>query len=292
VDRYFRFEVGESEVVALSDGLTSFPSDFLMVGVGESERLEACGKHKLDPVEVPSYLNVILVKLNGQTLLFDTGAGSTMPGCGTLQDSLAAAGISADSVGHVIHTHLHLDHVGGNVDALGEPAFPNARYMLGQTEWDFWSDEETLLALEKAEIWKLPDFEPAMAAATRDQILAIKDRVEVFPDGGEPVPGVHAIPAFGHTPGHLAFRIDLGSEELYITGDLVLSPFHVDHADWFPAVDLWPEMAIASRARIFGEAAAKKALVSGYHLPFPGLGTLSVGNDGWVWEDVYAEVRR
>jgi glyoxylase-like metal-dependent hydrolase (beta-lactamase superfamily II) len=292
VDRFFRFEVGENEVVALSDGLTSFPNDFLMVGVDEPERLEACAKHQLDPDEVPSHLNIIVVKLNDQTLLFDTGAGSTMPGCGTLQDSLAAAGISPDSIDRVIHTHLHLDHVGGNVGPDGKPAFRNARYMVGHTEWNFWTEEETLLALDRGELWKLPDFEPAMASAVREQILVIKDRVDVFPDDGEPVPGVHAIPAFGHTPGHLAFRIDLGSDELYITGDLVLSPFHIDHAGWYPAVDLWPKMAKESRARVFNEAAAKKALVSGYHLPFPGLGTVSVGPDGWAWEDKFATVQR
>lgn len=286
--KFHRFTVGENEVVVLSDGATAFPSAFLMVGVDEDERLKACEQYKFDPDAVESNMNCVLLRSNERTVLFDTGAGSTMPGCGMLPNALDAAGISLAEVDQVIHTHLHLDHVGSNVDANGRPMFPNARYCLGQTEWDFWSSDETLAALDRGEIWKLPDFEPAMAQTARDNVLAIRDRVDVFPDDGEPAPGVRALPAFGHTPGHLAFEVDLGSEKLYITGDLVLSPFHIDHATWFPAVDLHPDIAIESRARIFNLAAETEALVSGYHLPFPGIGRVSKAADGWTWVDAFA----
>jgi glyoxylase-like metal-dependent hydrolase (beta-lactamase superfamily II) len=285
MDSFCRKTFDLGEIIVVSDGVTAFPSDFLMIGVNESERLDACRKYGFDPDNVTSQMNCIVLRRDDQTVLFDTGAGSTMPGCGTIQNSLAAAEITPESIDLVIHTHLHLDHVGGNLDANGKPAFPNARYCIGQTEWDFWNNADTLASLDRGELWKLPDFEPAMADAVRKNVIAIRDRVHTFPDDGEPVPGVRAIPAFGHTPGHLAFEIDLGNETLFITADLVLSPFHVEHAQWFPAVDLDPDAAVRSRARVFNKAVEMNALVSGYHLPFPGLGRVTIAEDGWNWID-------
>lgn len=285
---FHRFSAGSNEVVVLSDGSTAFPGPFLMVGVDEQEQLEACSKHRLNHQAVTSNMNCVYVNLNGNHILFDTGAGSTMPGCGLILDAMNDAGIVPADIDYVIHTHLHLDHVGSNVDINGKPVFSNARYMLGETEWAFWSSEKTLAGLDRAEYWHLPDFEPAMAATVRNNVLAIRDRIDVFPDDAEPLPGIRAIPAFGHTPGHLAFEIGLGSETLFITGDLVLSPFHIDHASWFPAVDLNPEQAVASRARVFNRAAEIGALVAGYHLPFPGIGRVSRGEEGWNWVDEFA----
>ncbi len=288
MSKFHRFSIGSSEVVVLSDGNTAFPGPFLMIGVDENEQLEACRKHQLDHAAVESNMNCVYVNLNGNRILFDTGAGSTLPGCGQIFEAMDSAGISPSEIDYVVHTHLHLDHVGSNVDSSGKPAFPNARYLLGETEWAFWSDEENLARLDRAEFWKLPDFEPAMAATARTSVLAIREHFDTFPDDAEPLPGVRAIPAFGHTPGHLAYELDLGTETLFITGDLVLSPFHIDHARWFPAVDLDPEQAVASRAKVFNAAADKGALVSGYHLPFPGIGRLSRGDDGWNWVDEFA----
>jgi glyoxylase-like metal-dependent hydrolase (beta-lactamase superfamily II) len=280
---FHRASFERGEVVVLSDGTSAFPAPFLMVGVPEAEQDAACKSWGLDPAAVESHMNCVYVELGGNKLLFDTGAGPTFPGCGEIFSSLERAGIDPGSIDQVIHTHLHLDHVGNNVDAEGEPRFPNARYCLGQSEWDFWSSEETLEALERGQLWKLPDFEPLMAATAKANVLAIEDRVDVFPDDGEPAPGVTAIPAFGHTPGHLAFKVDLGSETLMITGDLVLSPFHIDQKSWYPAVDLEPDSAVLSRARVFDMAAEERYLVSGYHLPFPGIGRVEKATDGWTW---------
>jgi glyoxylase-like metal-dependent hydrolase (beta-lactamase superfamily II) len=282
---FHRRSIGGADVVAVSDGTTGFPADFLLVDVDEASRNIACQKHGFDPENVPSQLNCIYVSKDGTSVLFDTGAGATMPGCGQFQDSLRDAGIDPVSIDLVIHTHLHLDHVGGNVGTGGKPMFPNAKYCLGQTEWDFWSNEDNLAGLDRAEFWKLPDFEPAMAQAAREQVLAIRDRVRVFKDDESPVPWVKSIPAFGHTPGHLAFEVDLGDETLFITGDLVLSPFHIENRDWFPAVDLDPEAAKASRSRVFDHAADMSALVSCYHLPFPGFGRVTKSDTGWNWKD-------
>jgi glyoxylase-like metal-dependent hydrolase (beta-lactamase superfamily II) len=284
MSRYHRFNVGKHEVVVLSDGASAFPSAFLMVGVEEDARLDACTRWGLDPDAVPSNMNCIYIKSSSSSTLFDTGAGATLPGCGRLPEALKQAGIEPESIDRVIHTHLHLDHLGWNTNESGDAMFPNADYLVGKTEYAFWCDPKTHDALERSELWNLPEFEPGMSAAVKSQVLALGDRVGTFPDDGQPAEGVRGIPSFGHSPGHMAFEVDLGDETLMITGDLTLSPFHIDRRDWYPAVDLDPEASIKSRERVFNYAADHEALIAGYHLPFPGLGRVKKTEQGWEWK--------
>lgn len=279
-----RYQLGDAEVVVISDGTTAFPSEFVMVSVDEQERVNACHKWGFDTSAVESNMNVVYINNGEYSVLFDTGAGMTMPGCGQLPEAMAAAGISASSIEQVIHTHLHPDHVGWNVTADGVPMFPNARYCIGKTEYEFWSSEKTQTALRKSELWNLPDIEPAMAEVFLNNVQALGERIELVPDDGQPVPGVRAVPAFGHTPGHLAFEVDLGDETLLVAGDLAVSVVHLEHRNWFAAVDLDPETVIQSRERILARAEAAGMLVAGYHLPFPGIGRVSRSGEGWAWD--------
>src|ERR1700675_4040722 len=57
---------------------------------------------------------------------------------------LAAAGFARESIDTVLCTHLHVDHVGWNTMRVGEkwvPTFPNARYLMGRAEFDYWRDQ-------------------------------------------------------------------------------------------------------------------------------------------------------
>ena len=58
-----------------------------------------------------------------------------------LQD-LQKIGSPRETIDSVICTHLHIDHVGWNTmlkDGEWVPTFPNAKYLIGGTEWDFFS---------------------------------------------------------------------------------------------------------------------------------------------------------
>ena len=100
-----------------------------------------------------------LVRSQGQTILVDTGLGSsnTNPGTvinvgggteGELLSHLQSAGFQASDIDTVFLTHLHPDHVGWNVtrsDAGESVTFPKARYVGNQADWDAFSapkDEE------------------------------------------------------------------------------------------------------------------------------------------------------
>ena len=92
-----------------------------------------------------------LVRSAGWTLLIDTGLGPRRrPGfpVGRLDEALRGAGVDPGDIDLVVHTHLHIDHVGWNtVDLDGgrrEVFFPKAEFVIQQTEWDYWMAPERL----------------------------------------------------------------------------------------------------------------------------------------------------
>ena len=60
-------------------------------------------------------------------------------------DRLAQGGVRPESVDIVFCTHLHVDHVGWNTrlrDGRWVPTFPNARYLAGRREFDYWQQQD------------------------------------------------------------------------------------------------------------------------------------------------------
>src|SRR5690606_26797360 len=85
----------------------------------------------------------VLVNTGSELVLFDTGLGPAArdAGMGQLLSRLEASGYNADEVTIVVLTHFHGDHIGGLMED-GAPAFPNARYIMGRAEYDFWTADE------------------------------------------------------------------------------------------------------------------------------------------------------
>jgi glyoxylase-like metal-dependent hydrolase (beta-lactamase superfamily II) len=86
-----------------------------------------------------------LVNTGTDLILFDTGngEGGREGGVGQTLANLKASGYTPDQVTIVVLTHLHGDHINGLMEA-GAPTFPNARYVTGQAEYDFWSSEDRI----------------------------------------------------------------------------------------------------------------------------------------------------
>jgi glyoxylase-like metal-dependent hydrolase (beta-lactamase superfamily II) len=79
------------------------------------------------------------VETGRHVVLIDTGAGPGGRSSGAILARLEVAGIRPRNVDTVILTHAHPDHIGGTVGAGNRPVFTNARHVLSEYEWEFWT---------------------------------------------------------------------------------------------------------------------------------------------------------
>ncbi|OGN45965.1 MAG: MBL fold metallo-hydrolase [Caulobacterales bacterium RIFCSPHIGHO2_12_FULL_68_13] len=247
----YRFKIGALDAIALFDGQNPVPNNNKVFGVGLTPQavaapLTAAGQ-PADPIMLE--IHPLLVRNGDRTMLFDAGLGA---GKGQLMQSLQTAGVDPASITDVMISHGHPDHVGGLV-ADGAPAFPNAAIRMSEAEW----------ASIRAN--------PEMA----DLVRVITPKVQAFRPDEEVAPGVEAQDTAGHTPGHVAYLITDGQNQLLYTGDLmhhwVLS---VEHPDWTVGYD--DDATAGKKARLDEITAlrASGAHIYAYHFPFPGLGKI------------------
>ena len=274
----YRFNVGKFECIAINDGTYIYSADQYFHNAGPEELAPALHDHHLDPERIPSPYTCLVINTGAHRVLVDTGAGDFTPDVGRLLPTLLAKGIAPEEIDTVIITHGHPDHLGGNTDAAGVPVFRNARHVLWRDEWDFWTGEANLARLA-----------PLFGRFTRKNLPPIADQVDLIDRETEIVPGVHALPAPGHTPGQMALVVASGNDELLYISDAACHPLHLERPDWHTIWDLDPAQALATRRRLFDRAAADKALVLAFHFdPFPGLGHAVAWGQGWRWEPVDA----
>jgi glyoxylase-like metal-dependent hydrolase (beta-lactamase superfamily II) len=87
-----------------------------------------------------------------------------------------------------------------------------------------------------------------------------------------------------HTPGHSGFLITSGQSSLLYVGDtmhhFVVS---VRRPDWTVGFDADAPTAQASRSALLARSAESGQRLYAVHFPFPGLGKVERGDDGFVW---------
>src|SRR5450756_1484895 len=141
-----RFQVGSIGCTVLSDGYYSYPASWLFPNADPADLRRALESHRLPPDDVLSPYPCLLIETGRHIVLVDTGAGEYSRTSGAIQARLKMAGIRPKDVDTVILTHAHPDHIGGAIDLCGRPAFPNARYVLSELEWEFWTAARTDLS--------------------------------------------------------------------------------------------------------------------------------------------------
>jgi glyoxylase-like metal-dependent hydrolase (beta-lactamase superfamily II) len=278
-----RFKVGTFECIVVRDGSFAYPHPAQMLFVNASrERLEqVLGEHGLDPRQWEEYVSPypsLMVNTGRHRVLVDTGAGEMAPTTGRLIPNLLAEGIAPEEIDTIILTHGHPDHIGGNTDAEGRVAFPSARYVMWKKEWEFWTSEPDLSAMEVDEQIKqlLLTFAHKKLPPIRNQLQLIETEMEI-------VPGIKVLAAPGHTPGHIAVAVSSEGQQLLCTSDAAIHLIHLEQPQWYSVFDLAPEQALASKRRLLERAVAERALVHTFHFPFPGLGHVTRKRDGWHW---------
>lgn len=269
--------IGEMTLTSLSDGNLVLPTGMILGQAPEAAVSALQSEFGLTDTLTPP-CNVTLLQTAERNILFDVGAGPEfMSSTGFLLDALAAQGLSPDDITDVIFTHAHPDHIWGLLDDFDDLLFFNAQYMIGQAEWDYWTNPATVDTIDA-------DRTTFAVGATR-RLSRIEDAVTFFGDGEEIVPGVAARATFGHTPGHMAFEVRQGSDAIMVLGDCI-GNHHLAfrYPDVHSGSDQDPETGARTRMALLDQLATDQIAVLGFHLPGNGIGR--VERDGGAFRFV------
>ena len=211
----------------------------------------------------PSAINAFLLRTPKHTILVDTGLGQK------LFESLAALGVAPEQVDAVLLTHMHGDHIGGLLrnDAI---AFPRAQVYVAKREYNYWTGMPSQNGTR-----------PEAPVQAYGNALHFLPSRESGSEGLELFPGIRAVAAYGHTPGHTVFLVESKGGKILFWGDITHAmALQIPVPAIATQYDVDPREAIATRQKIFAFAAERKALVAGVHIPTPGMGYIASSPEG------------
>jgi glyoxylase-like metal-dependent hydrolase (beta-lactamase superfamily II) len=278
-----RFVLGGFEVTTILDGaLETGISPPFMLDESEDEIAAVARRALLPADKLENNFVPTLVNTGEALVLIDTGCGHYRrdKGAGFLLERLGDAGYAPEEIDVVAFTHVHPDHIGGLFED-GALAFPNAELVIGREEFSAWKSGEKI---------------PPQRAENRETFLEVlgplEDRFRFLDDGDEVVPGVTAEAAFGHSLGHMMFRVKSDGREALIWGDVANHyVFSVGRPSAKVSFDDDKAMAIETRERVLEEAAASSTLIVGFHMPFPSVGYVERDGQGYRWVPVTYQLR-
>lgn len=274
---FYRLTVGDFEVTALSDGTTALPVDTLLTHTTPAQVKKTLAESYLKtPLETS--VNAYLVNTGDKLVLIDAGAAGLFgPTLGKLAANLKAAGYQPEQVDEIYVTHMHPDHVGGLM-AGAERAFPNATVRADKHDADFWLSQANL---DKAPADSKGFFQGAMASLNP---YVAAGKFKPFEGNTDLVPGLKAVAAPGHTPGHSLYVAESKGQKIVFWGDLMhVAGVQFAHPSVTIQFDSDSKAAAAQRRKAYADAAKQGYLVAGAHLAFPGIGRLRAQGNGYVW---------
>lgn len=286
----FRFQLGAFSCIAIKDGHARYPIGMFLTNLPKDRYVSELIQRGEDPVYCDLPYTCLFIDTGKYRVLVDTGIGaaSPEPGCGRLPSLLRSEGIEPGEISAVVLSHGHPDHVGGNLNEAGTPAFSNARYVILRKEWDFWNSNPAL-----AELPVDDSFKQIMLSCARKNLSGVEKQLDLLEPETEIVPGIVAIAAFGHSPGQMGLEISSSGERLLFMADSLVVPLHLEYPDSIGATDHRPGETVATRIKLLENAVRNRSLVLISHFAFPGLGYTSAKGRRWDWKALVdaAEVR-
>jgi glyoxylase-like metal-dependent hydrolase (beta-lactamase superfamily II) len=269
-----RFTLGKFEVTVLLDGgrFGDKPYETFGTNVPQAE-VEALLAANFLPIDKSrNTFAPTLINTGTDLILFDTGLGegAREGGLGQTMANLKASGYTPEQITIVVLTHMHPDHIGGLMES-GAPAFPNARYIANQAEYDFWSAPERMGTPAEG-----------VHKAVLSNVVPMAEKMTFIGDSGAVASGVTGMAAFGHSPGHMIYRVESEGRQLVLTADTanhyVLS---LQRPDWEVRFDMDKAAAAATRKSVFDMIATDRLPFVGYHMPFPAVGFVEKADVGY-----------
>lgn len=263
----YRAKVGDVEMVSLTDGQGEgvatdvFPASAIDIWRSEYPEL-------LDGDLIHPRFGSVALRSSGRLVVIDTGMNGPD---GALLDDMAAKGVDRGAVDLVVTTHLHPDHVGWNLTD-GSPTFPNARYLVPKSDWEYWTSPGVM---ENA-----PHIAESVVPLDEARVLDLIDgEYDVTPE-------LKTVPTPGHTPGHISVSVSSKGQRGFVLGDVVHSPAQAHYANWSPAFDVDPDLARTTRHRVLDELEEGAVLVQSGHFPAPGYGSFVRSDGRRIWQPV------
>lgn len=275
-----RTKLGDIEIVSLLDGVARRPlgEEFVKnAPLAEVKALLASQGLATDYIDIP--FTPFLVVAGGRRILMDTGLGEFGgPTTGKLLAQLQAAGVQAGDIDTVLITHFHGDHINGLRNKAGQLVFPKAKVLVPAAEYSFWMDDARMAAA--------PESAKGAFANVRRVFGAMPaETLQRFEAGSEVAPGVRSVAAYGHTPGHTLFEATSAGQTFMFVGDLTNVPaLFARNPDWAVTFDMDAEAARKVRREVFQRIVASKALVGGFHFPFPAFGHMAAAGQGYAFQ--------
>ena len=229
---------GDLEIHLLSDGLVHVDPGGMF---GLVPRALYNGYAPVDDDNlIPQSLTCMLVRSEGKTIVIDTGLGPKLTdketvnwridrSAGGLVDHLARLGVAPEDVDHVINTHLHWDHCGGNTRLAGDSAtatFPNATYWVQRMEWAQASHPD---ARTRGTYYE-SNFQPIMRDG-RFKLLHGESRFDRH---------IRCVVTPGHTRGHQSILLESGDWKGLFLADMASFAVHIIRTAWLTAYDVLP----------------------------------------------------
>jgi glyoxylase-like metal-dependent hydrolase (beta-lactamase superfamily II) len=269
-ENIFSAVLGKSKLFLLSEGQRNGSTEILIDATPELIK-----KYAPDN-SFPMAANVFLWQINGKNILFDTGYGRN------LFDNLQSIQLKPENIDVIFITHAHGDHIGGLLRDE-KAAFPNAAIYMSKMEYNYWTNDSIMN--------QMPEKIRGGFLLTKKVVEAYKNRLHLFePNALNPpytktvYPGIKAIAAYGHTPGHTVFLLESGKDKFLIWGDLAHAmAIQMPHPEIAVSYDVNSQDAIQARKVILQYVSENHIPIAGMHIAYPGMGAIKKSESGYLF---------
>lgn len=205
-------------------------------------------------------IGCFLLRTGDRVVLVDAGLGPQTRDLphgmqllgGQLLTGLRSHGMAPADVTDVVCSHFHGDHVGWLFDLDARPTFPQAKLWYGEADWRHFVTGSAAMDEHIRSGFLDPGNAARLRPLDRDSTIA---------------PGVTALLAAGHTPGHLCVVVSSGESRALLLGDSITCPIQLDEPSWHSMSDVDPALADRTRRRLWRELEDGATVGAGAHFP-------------------------